>query len=284
MSSDKLTILYRGALSGCNYKCPYCPFAEKKDSKENVEKDKVELAKFVAWVEKQSHTFDILFTPLGEALIHKHYQEALISLSKIPNVEKVVIQTNLSCSLEWIEQVNKSNFALWCSFHPSQVDLSKFLEKCQYLHSQNISFSVGCVGVKENFDVISNMRSRLNPETYLWINAYKHEKDYYSAADIAFLTFIDPLFELNNKVYLTQGKACKTGHTVISLKGNGDFTRCHFNSQILGNIYNPGFESNLHPRLCENKTCHCYIGYIFLEEFQLDAVYKNNLARIPGWR
>ncbi len=269
--------MYRGSLSGCNYSCFYCPFAKKEISPVNLHNDKSELDRFIKWAQEQENQLEIMFTPFGEALIHNYYQEGIIKLSHLPNVKKVVIQTNLSGKLSWIESVNNKTVALWCSFHPSQVSLSEFTGKCNSLDSSNIRHSVGCVGMKEDFTVISRLRSELNPSTYIWINAYKHEKDYYSSADVQFLNSIDPLFNTNNKVYQTKGKICGTGDKVFSVKGNGDITRCHFHSTCIGNIYNAGFESVLYSRLCENETCHCYIGYVHLEELELAKVYGDSI-------
>src|SRR4051794_13589452 len=105
-----LSILYRGPLSSCNYGCPYCPFAKHTESREEHLADAEALERFLGWVEMQqgSHTFSVFFTPWGEALIHPRYQRAFIRLTHMPHVEKVTIQTNLSCRLQWVEQCDKS--------------------------------------------------------------------------------------------------------------------------------------------------------------------------------
>ena len=36
----KLSILYRGPLSSCNYACDYCPFAKRKESYAQLEVDR----------------------------------------------------------------------------------------------------------------------------------------------------------------------------------------------------------------------------------------------------
>ncbi len=41
----KLTVLYRGELSSCNYACNYCPFAKRRDSRAQLQRDRVELQK-----------------------------------------------------------------------------------------------------------------------------------------------------------------------------------------------------------------------------------------------
>ena len=52
-------------------------------------------------------------------------------------------------------------------------------------------FSVGTVGVHENFDMIFRLKEKMkllrNTRPYLWVNAYKDKKDYYSEKDMEFL-------------------------------------------------------------------------------------------------
>ncbi len=91
-----INILYRGPLESCNYDCKYCPFAKKKNTREELRYDAACLEKFVAWVTQQNRDISILFTPWGEALIRRYYQTALVQLSRLVNVKKVAIQTNLS--------------------------------------------------------------------------------------------------------------------------------------------------------------------------------------------
>ena len=101
----KWNILYRGFLDSCNYDCPYCPFAKKKNTKEELLKDKIALENFTNWVSERNEKLSILITPWGEGLIRRYYQEAMIALSHIKNVEKIAIQTNLACNLKWVEKV-----------------------------------------------------------------------------------------------------------------------------------------------------------------------------------
>jgi len=234
------------------------------------------------WAQSADFPLRILFTPWGEALVRRWYQRALVQLSHSPQIERVAIQTNLSCSLDWLGQAELSTLALWCTFHPSQVDQDRFVEQCCRLDSLGVRYSVGMVGLKEDFDQITSLRSALHPSTYLWINAYKREPEYYSAADVEFLRSIDPLFSINNTRHPSENRLCRAGHRSISVDGKGDVRRCHFIDEILGNIYDPDFANCLRPRLCSNSTCGCYIGYVNLEHLQLERVYGDGLLeRIP---
>ncbi len=78
----RLSILYRGPLSSCNYGCEYCPFAKLAETAAEHEGDRRALERFLSWVEdRMSDQISILFTPWGEALIRRRYQQALVRLT-----------------------------------------------------------------------------------------------------------------------------------------------------------------------------------------------------------
>jgi len=278
-----LSILYRGSLSSCNYGCQYCPFAKTLNSALELAQDKADLDRFVEWVSHRNNDhLGILFTPWGEALIHHYYQTAISKLTQLPQVIKVAIQTNLSCNLDWMEDCNKQTLALWTTFHPTEVSIEDFLQKCRQLDQRKVRYSVGIVGLKEHQKYAQLLRQELLPSIYLWVNAYKRQPDYYTSNEIAFFSEIDRLFPINNKIYNTLEKPCHTGHTVISLDGEGSIRRCHFIKEVIGNIYSPNFEQVLFPRNCTNQVCRCHIGYIHLSELNLYKVYDDGiLERIP---
>jgi MoaA/NifB/PqqE/SkfB family radical SAM enzyme len=278
-----LSILYRGPLISCNYGCEYCPFAKRQQTAEELAIDRQALERFTQWIEDHpNHRFSLLFTPWGEALIHPWYQENLSRLSHLPNIQKVAIQTNLSCNLNWIHQANPNTLALWTTFHPEWSDLDRFLEKCHYLQQHHIRFSVGVVGFSHFRESIAQLRDRLPKSIYLWINAVKKELPSLSPDDRTFFQSIDPHYELNTQQYPSLGKACRTGESVFSVDGDGTMRRCHFIQEAIGNIYEPGFEDCLRDRLCTNETCHCHIGYVHMDELGLDRVFGQGiLERIP---
>lgn len=282
-----LKILYRGHLSDCNYTCEYCPFSMARNSKEMRDLDKNDLERFVAWVEKNSSAerpFEILITPYGEALIRKWYQEAVIHLSHLPHVNKIAVQTNLSCSAQWLKRCNKQSTALWATYHPEQVTEDKFVEKCATLTRMGIRYSVGVVGTQEHFERITAIRKRLPENVYLWVNAYKRMPDYYSSNDIDFLTAIDSLFQDNLPDYPSLGRSCRTGKDVISIEGNGEVYRCHFIKTRRGNIFEDSLDSMLREEHCSKAICHCHIGYIHLDHLRLYETYADGLLeRIPKY-
>lgn len=279
-----LTILYRGPLISCNYGCEYCPFAKRQQTAAELAIDKQSLERFVNWISQHpQHQFSILFTPWGEALIHSWYQQALIKLTQLPNVNKAVIQTNLSCQLDWVEECNKDKLALWATFHSEWVSRDRFLQKCLNLDNKNVKFSVGVVGFPKFKTEITALRQDLPNHVYLWINAVTAELPNLSPADREFFQSIDPLYELNTKHYPSFGHSCRAGKSAISVDGDGTMRRCHFIKEPIGNIYNLEWEAALVEQPCTNQTCHCHIGYVNLDYLKMDRVFGSGiLERIPN--
>lgn len=279
----KLTILYRGVLSSCNYSCIYCPFAKRRSSRAELAKDGFDLERFVQWTECHCDIeLSIFFTPWGEALVHPWYSEAIARLSRLPHVRKVAIQTNLSCSLEWLDQCRLDRVGLWCTCHPSQVPAARFLDRCRELDRRGVRYSVGFVGVRDHFEYIEQLRAQLNPNVYLWINAYKREPAYYRLEDVRRLEAVDPLFAVSLAPHPSLGRVCHCGESVISVDGDGRMRRCHFVPEPIGNLYAPEFEEYLVARPCPNPTCGCHIGYVHLGHLGLDEVFGQGiLERIP---
>jgi MoaA/NifB/PqqE/SkfB family radical SAM enzyme len=278
-----LTFLYRGPLKSCNYNCGYCPFPKEGASDRLLDQDRESLYHFVDWIRQlQGICCSILFTPWGEALTYPWYPESIHQLSRMPHVSKVVAQTNLSSELGWLADTERSKIALWCTYHPDHVESLEFLGKCNGLDTLKIRHSVGMVGIREHLPYAIEFRKKLNKNTYLWINAYKHEANYYSDQDLTSWKEIDPLFELNHQQYESMGQSCRCGKSVFSIDGTGNIYRCHFVKECLGNIDSTDIRNLVSNGACPNNTCGCYIGYVHLEHLLLERYYGSRiLERIP---
>jgi len=281
--NPRWNILYRGPLSSCNYACGYCPFAKTRNTAEELRDDATKLNRFLDWVERRApREIGILFTPWGEALVHRPYRQALLRLGGMPHVKRASIQTNLACGLQWLEEADRETIALWCTFHPTETTVERFVAKIHQLRRMGIRHSVGTVGVKEHFPHIGRLRTLLPEDTYLWVNALKKHPRYYEEQHLGFLTAIDPHFPTNLRQHPSRGKSCHAGHTSFTVDGDGTARRCHFIKAPLGNIHDPDFESRLRPRVCTNAICGCHIGYVHLDELNLNSVFGDGLLeRIP---
>lgn len=280
-----IRILYRGSLKSCNFNCSYCPFAGKKLDRQCLEKDQAGLARFIDFVADSPHYFHILFTPYGEAMVQGYYREAMVTLSRLPRVKKVAIQTNASFSLtadHWLDRLDPGTAAFWLSWHPEQMSRSRFEKQYQALLNKKFAFSCGVVGLKKHFHDIRKLREQLPRSVYLWINAYKRRPDYYSKQEIEQLVCIDPYFKANLFYYPSKGHSCRTGQDVFSVNETGQIRRCHFVNQLLGNIRSADFRQISGAAACPNETCHCHIGYIYLRKLHQEKIYGNGvLERIP---
>ncbi|GGL24397.1 STM4011 family radical SAM protein [Nocardia jinanensis] len=279
-----LTLLYRGPLASCDYDCPYCPFAKRRDSREQLRADRAALERFTTWVRDQrTDRISVLFTPWGEGLVRSWYRRALVELSHEPHVQRVAIQTNLSCRTEWLGAADRDTVALWGTYHPGQTPYRRFLDKTRALTDAGIRFSVGVVGLPEHLEHARRLRADLPGNVYLWINAA--EDHLYTDPEAADWTAIDPLFPFSRDPHHSLGRACRTGSSVLSVDGDGTVRRCHFVKEPLGNLYDGSYRDALRPRPCPRALCDCHIGYVHLESLPLYDVFAGGvLERIPAAR
>lgn len=276
-----LTILYRGPLASCDYDCPYCPFAKRRDSTAQLRTDRAALQRFCDWVADQTDDIAVLFTPWGEGLARSWYRTAIVTLSHLPHVRRVAIQTNLSFRTDWLAGAHTDTTALWCTFHPGQTGIERFLTKTTELAEQGIRFSVGIVGLSEHLPAATTLRQRLPEHVYLWVNAADGYT--YSDPEADQWTTIDPLFPYSRHPHTSRGIPCRTGDSVISVDGEGNVRRCHFIPEVLGNLYDNSFRAALAPRPYPTTLCDCPIGYVHLESLPLYDIFAGGvLERIPA--
>jgi hypothetical protein len=281
-----LKVLYRGALSSCNYACGYCPFAKHHETDAEHEADAQQLARFMSWCEQFNGPLDVFFTPWGEALTQRRYQQALTRLTHLSHVGKAAVQTNLSARLDWVDEANVEKLGIWATFHPDQVQRERFVAQCLALHRRGVSFSVGVVGQPGAVDDLHALRSELPSDVYVWVNAVKALAATYTPQVLEAFAHVDPLFPLNLQAHPSEGRACAGGHTVISVDGDGVARTCHFIREPIGNVYDVDFVATaLKPRACTAKTCGCHIGYVHLAHLGLERVFGAGiLERVPRQR
>nr|WP_203602023.1 STM4011 family radical SAM protein [Streptomyces sp. SID9727] len=280
-----MTILYRGPLASCDYDCPYCPFAKRRDTPGQLRADRAALERFTAWVAAQSgDRISVLFTPWGEGLVRSWYRRAIVELAGLPHVRRVAIQTNLSGRTRWLAEapeVVRERIALWCTYHPGQTPYERFLGRCAELRDLGVRHSVGVVGFDAHLGEARRLRAALADEVYLWVNAA--EGHTYTDEEAERWTAIDPLFPYSRHPHRSAGLPCRTGESVISVDGDGTVRRCHFVRAELGNLYDGSYRRALGPRACPLAVCDCHIGYVHLETLPLYDVFAGGvLERIPA--
>lgn len=278
-----LTLLYRGPLASCNYACGYCPFAKRRDSKAQLERDREALERFVEWIAQERETrWRVVFTPWGEALVRSWYRDAMQVLSHLPQIETVAAQTNLACGLDWIDGCRTEHLALWATFHPTECPVDDFARKVAAVRDRGVWISVGAVGVVAHLPAITELRERLLAEVALWINAQQPRPRPYQAGEIAALTAIDPQFGITLCRQRSLGRACRTGESAFTVDGAGEMRRCHFVDERIGNIYEAGWREALRPRTCPKPFCGCYLGVSQLDSPELATLFDGAPERLPG--
>lgn len=278
-----LSLLYRGTLASCNYACGYCPFAKKRDSRAALARDGREVVRFTQWVARQVRPVSVLFTPWGEALVRRHYRTAMQALAAMPHVRQVALQTNLSGPLSWLDDMaGREKVGLWCTYHPDQSTLARFLARCARLDAMGVRYSVGVVALQEHLDAIRALRAALPAHVYLWLNAYdRRGPGYYAPGELVELDAIDPWFALSRRPFPSRGKPCLAGEASLSVDGDGELARCHFVPERLGNLYVDELEDMLQERPCPRYKCDCYIGYAQRKDLPFQTVFGEGvLARI----
>jgi MoaA/NifB/PqqE/SkfB family radical SAM enzyme len=283
-----LLVLFRSRLEWCNYTCHYCPWnAERTNvSAGEFREDARRVARIIDRVAELPRPVEFFITPKAEYLVLPYWREAVARLCALPQVERVTVQTNLSFDLAaFLDTLDASKLALWTTYHPTEVDEAGFevlQAKWQMLLERGVPYSVGIVGTRENLARAEQLRARLDPRVYLWVNAYKREANYYTDTDLARLRQVDPWFDLNNQHYASLGQPCTAGQRAVYLDDEGDLRRCFFIGEVIGNLFRDGWRTQEAPLGCPVRTCHCYVGQMHIVDLDFRGVYGKYLAaRIP---
>ncbi len=273
-----LSVMYRGPLASCNYACGYCPFAKRRETAVQLEADRRALARFADWLEgEHAHRWRVLFTPWGEALVRTWYRQALARLTWMGHVLLAAAQTNLSCGLDWLAECRPERLSLWATYHPSETSLQSFVRRALRVYETGVGISVGFVAVPRFFGALAALRRALPPEIYVWVNAQQPPERPYTEHEIEFLTGIDPLFRYTLVPHKSFGLPCRAGQEVFTVDGRGAMRRCHFVAEVIGNIYEPGWERALKARTCPRQYCRCYLGFAQLPSLGLHRIFGDGL-------
>lgn len=266
--TDVRHIYYRGYARCCNYQCSYCPFSKQKITKQQLERDREALERFVEFAGQRPEDLTIMFVPYGEALIQPYYRQSMAYLTSLSHIQAVGAQTNLSFSVEnLLEEVrlaggDVSKIRLWCSYHPEMVSEERFLAQCHRLIQAGISFCVGGVAVPENTERLKRLRSRLHPAVYLWLNRQDGLKRGYTQEEFQAFCEIDPFFGLQFEKRSRMTGRCTAGRESIFAEYNGDYRACNISRAVLGNLYDRREDEAEEIWDCKSSVCRCYLAYV----------------------
>lgn len=279
-------IQYRGSLKSCNYACSYCPFAKRRAGREQLERDREALRRFVKSLEKLAgelagkekggpeksggrEVFNsglgVLIVPYGEALIHGYYWQEMAALSRLAPVQAVGAQTNLSfrpeeCLRLFSDSGGKvGKLCLWATFHPEMEQEEVFAEKCRFLLRKGVRLCAGAVGKPDCLPAIRRLRELLPGEMYLWINRMDGLGRPYTEEEIREFLKLDPWFLRELHRPKADPSLCRTR---LFVEADGGIRRCNLSEPSGGNWYageaaGPFF---LPPLPCKRKRCSCYLA------------------------
>lgn len=284
----KLLVLFRTRLEWCNYVCHYCPWNAEatRVEAEAFRDDEARLGRVLERVAELPRPVEFFVTPKAEYLVLPYWRAAVARLLAMPQVGRVTVQTNLSFDVgAFLDALPPGKFALWTTYHPTEVtdaDREALFAKWRLLRRRGVPFSVGVVGTRDNLTHAADLRRRLDPGVYVWVNAYKREPSYYRDDERATLRTIDPYFDLNDQHFPSLGRPCTAGQRAVYLDDEGDLRRCFFVGDVIGNLFRDGWKTLDAPDCCPVPTCHCYVGQMHAVDLDFRSVYGDHLAaRIP---
>ena len=246
------TVVYRGSLKSCNYRCSYCPFSKHGTAGAKLAKDREQWFSFVDRCMAQEGgrgACAVMVAPYGEALVHPWYWEGLARISSLSAVKAVGAQTNLSFppekSLEaYVKYGGKlKKLRLWATFHPEMTTVGEFAKECRLLAAKGVSLCAGAVGVPANAALLQQLRAALPQEVYLWINRMDGLGRAYTQDEIQLFCGIDPYFYRELQVHPADPAQCADR---LFVEGDARERLCSISA--------PGRE-------CRRKTCSCYLAY-----------------------
>lgn len=284
---SRRTIIYRGSIKSCNYRCSYCPFSKHPASAREMERDRAQWFSFVRRVAEtggQSETGAVLVAPYGEALIHPWYWEGLAELSALPWIDAAGAQTNLSFPEELPERFAAFGGAvkklrLWATFHPEMTDAAAFADRCRALIRRGVTVCAGAVGAPGAAEVLRELRRLLPEECYFWINRMDGMKRTYTEEEKQVFSELDPYFYRELLCHPADPAQC-AGR--LMAEGDGRLRACNISpvqkerwrhpvsAEGAGRIpagvtdaMSKPIESKqlLLPAVCNRKRCSCYLAY-----------------------
>lgn len=271
------TIYYRGNIDFCNYFCSYCPFSKKKEDSEKLKKDEKSLERLYDFIKNQEERVNLMITPYGEALFQELYQIYMARFSRLENINRVGIQTNLSVDLDKFEDILKNEDAktekimLWATYHDQFAKMEDFSQK---VNKCKLNISVGMVADTKNNSEIKKLRSMLKRDVYLWINAMDRRKNSFDFETIEDLARIDPMFFYEfNRFRIEEFEICNS------------YNNAYVDSDIYSSNCFFKKKKNIAENCNDHKKCDCYLGYSNFENSKLSNFFGENKAfRIPQKR
>lgn len=183
-------------------------------SEAGLEEDEKQFLEFLVdliYKTKEECPKAVFILPDSQALLRPYYWTGMGRISNLEAIEVLGTCLDLTCSLTKSLKAfdasggHREKLRLCAMFYPERITLTKFLQQCQRLKKENISFSVGTPGNPDYMEDICQLRSRLPEEIHVFIESLGESGMVYSQEEERAFRSIDPYF---------------------SVKGSKSFERC----------------------------------------------------------
>lgn len=268
----------------CNYRCPYCFFADHWDevSERNVD---LPLADWIlAWerLRKKYGHVRILITG-GEPFIYPRFVEIMHNLSQDFSIG---FDTNLSCSKEllvdFVSKTERSNISIGLSFHPKFAEYESFLEKALFLKEEGYQICVQYVSYPEQIQLMPQYRDKFKDSGLYFIplpfrGSYKgldypasfnqeERKLIYNSTDNLDSEHKERVEKQLNQVKVKM-KMCRAGQDYARIDADGTVFRCGHSvsspeNKPMGNFFDKDFKFLESPLCCEQDVCPCEFRWL----------------------
>lgn len=275
-------IYYRGWIDFCNFACSYCPFAKHPPSPKMMALEEKTLQNLQSLIQSTPGEVFVMMTPYGEGMVHSFYQQAVADLLSSDKVAGLGVQTNFSWNVEeFLSRAKKGleKLRIWATYHPEFSSVEHFAQKINKA-SERFAISAGIVATTENQKEIQNLRSALNPDVYLWLNAMDRQKHRFDENRIEELLRIDPMFSYEFAAYRDERSKNDADFAICCsyencyVEKNKASNRCFFKSK-------QAIASDCH----NHRLCDCYLGYSNFKPYKMVNFFGEGLPfRVPKKR
>lgn len=255
----------------CNYKCEYCSQNHTDPAIVNRRQHAPDSICDAVIKIMREYKPGKIFIGGGEPTLHPRMIE--IASETVNAGTFFRMPTNFSQPVErYIElsHILKHNGGFSASWHISQCNADKFIEKCIIYNAMKHpdAYFVCTVTLTDHeLDIIKRGKDRLNASgiklNIMPTKDYRTRKLYtYNEKTKAFIkTLSEDIYKTGVFIQRTKGILCSSGYDNFVILGNGDVKRCYgIQAEKLGNVAT-GYKLYDQPMPCKDDTCGCGIYY-----------------------
>lgn len=257
----------------CNYRCPYCWFAERWESLEKYNRYPPieEIVKCWKNIYKKYSKAHIEISG-GEPFLYPSFEELI---SKLAEFHRVEVTTNLSMDINFYN-IEIGNIKIHPSFHLIHSDFDKFLKRAIELKKRKLVEEVSFLAwppyiPKINYYKIKFSEQEINffvQPYYGKYNGKEYPQEYTEEEKAIIGSFIGTRGgeDYKPEPVKTKGKICAAGFRYGVIKPDGKVFRCGGAEEVIGDILDDGFELREGPYPCISDECKCNEWAFLLEK------------------